>query len=104
MESIDQHDRYAPIVDTARLYAGWLLAWYAVLFLLSGQHALGRFPWDVSWLDGIARSPLVLRCAFGTFLFLLLSSLHRSMRGGGRSQAVLTVLWIGAVVVFAVLV
>lgn len=85
---------YAPLMDTLRLYAGWLLAWYAVLFLLAGQHALGRLPLQWEWVHSLAASPLVLRFAFGTFLFLLLSTLHRTLRGRTGSGVVFGIVWV----------
>lgn len=94
---------YAPLLETARLYAGWLLAWYGVIFLLAGQHALGRLPLQWDWVNALAQSPLVLRFAFGTFLFLLFSSLHHALRGKTVLGTLLSLLWLGSVTAFALL-
>ena len=93
--------RYAPLLDTARLYAGWLLAWYALVFLFGGQQALGRLPFDIDWIEGIYRSPLVITFAFGTFFFLMLSTLHRAVHGKTAMATLLTLVWIAGTAVFA---
>lgn len=92
---------YVSLLETARLYAGWLLAWYAAIFLLAGQHALGRLSLQWEWIDALARSPLVLRFAFATFAFLLLSSLHRTLHGNTILGLLLSVAWLLATIAFA---
>lgn len=94
---------YAPLLDTLRLYAGWLLGWYALLLLLGGEHAAGRLPVTFDWAQNIAASALVLRFSFATFLFLMLSSMHRALKGGMVMGLMLTVLWVALVGVFSVL-
>lgn len=91
--------RYAPLLDTIRLYAGWLLAWYAIVFLVGGQQKLGRLATDIEWLESLSQSPLVLRCAFGTFLFLLLSTIY-TWKGGTMMAVSLTVVWIAVITGF----
>ncbi|TSC79609.1 MAG: hypothetical protein G01um101425_540 [Candidatus Peregrinibacteria bacterium Gr01-1014_25] len=92
---------YTPLIATARLYAGWLLAWYALVFVLGGYQATGLLPLDVSWLEGIYRSPLVLLCAAGTFLFLLLSDLRKLVGPGSLRSVMFVAIWIGLVLSFA---
>lgn len=79
---------YIPLTDTLRLFAGWLLAWYAVVYLLGSFRMSGQLPFEVPFLQGLFESPLVLRFAFGTFLFLLLTTVHRWLgRGAGKGVA-----------------
>lgn len=68
---------YIPLTDTLRLFAGWLLAWYALVFLLGAFQLSGSISYDVPFLQGLFESPLVLNFAFGTFLFLLVTTIHR---------------------------
>lgn len=79
---------YVPLSDTLRLFAGWLLAWYALVYLLGSFRLNGQLPFDVPFLQGLFESPLVLRFSFATFLFLSLGSLHRWLgRGAGKGIA-----------------
>lgn len=91
---------YAPLTDTFRLFAGWLLAWYAIVYLLGNYQRQYELPYELSFIDNMFASMLVLRFAFGTFLFLFLNSLHRWMGGGYFKGFVLLLLWIGGVVGF----
>ncbi len=91
---------YLPLLDTFRIYAGWLLA------LIIGAYALGAYqtsralPFEIPLVDGLLLSPLLLQVAFAAYLFLLLSSVHRMLRGGGLFGALLTSLGIVAFVLY----
>jgi hypothetical protein len=76
---------YFPLTDTLRLYSGWLLAWYALIFAFGSYQYLRKTSVEVLYLEELFLSPLVLSFAWGAFLFLLLSSLHRLF---GRSVVV----------------
>lgn len=76
---------YIPLIDTLRLFAGWLLAWYAVVYLLGAYQLTGKISSELPFLQSLFESWLVLRFAFITFLFLLLTSIHRAWgRGTGK--------------------
>lgn len=92
---------YVPLIETARLYAGWLMAWYGMVFLLGGQQAAGKLPLRIDWLEGIYRSPLIVICAFATFLFLLLTEIHGALRGGAASGFLLLLAWVALTTGFA---
>lgn len=68
---------YVPLIDTFRLFAGWLLAWYGLVYLLGSLEQLGRLPVDILFIQSLFLSPIILRLSFVTYLFLLLTSLHR---------------------------
>ncbi len=93
---------YIPLVDTLRLFAGWLLAWYALVYLLGSYSMSGKLPFEVPFLQGLFESPLVLRFSFGTFLFLALSSIHAWMGKGTGKGIVLGIVWVVFVVLFHV--
>ena len=79
---------YIPLVDTLRLFAGWLLAWYAVVYLLGSFQLNGKIPYDIPFLQGLFESPVVLRFAFATFLFLMLTNIHTWLgKGAGKGAA-----------------
>ena len=80
-EGVASLPRYAPFGDTLRLYAGWLLAWYALTFSIASYTLNRALPFHLPWLEDMATSPFVISLAFGVFLFLLLSSLHRTLHG-----------------------
>jgi len=73
---------YYPFTDTLRLYAGWLLAWYAVVYALGYYQSTRNLPFEVPYLMGIYTSPLVLSFTLASFLFLLVTSLHRLVGRG----------------------
>lgn len=68
---------YIPLTDTLRLFAGWLLAWYGLVYLLGSYRLSGRMSSEIPFIQGLFESPVVLRFAFATFLFLLLTNIHR---------------------------
>jgi len=73
---------YYPISDTLRLYAGWLLAWYGLVYALGSYQSTRELSFEIPYLMGIYYSPLVLSFTLGSFLFLLLSGLHRIVGRG----------------------
>lgn len=90
---------YLPILATLRLYAAWLLAWYA-LFLGFGYYVHVReLPWDIPFVEGFLLSETVYSIMRGIFLFLVLSALHRALRAHLIGGAVLTV--VGCALFFA---
>jgi hypothetical protein len=91
---------YIPLLDTLRLFAGWLLAWYALVFLLGSFQQAGRISSDIPFLQALFSSSLVLRFAFATYLFLLLSSVHRRLQGGVLNGIFLTMIGIAGVALF----
>ena len=79
---------YVPLVDTLRLFAGWLLAWYGLVFLLGDLQMHGRLPPELPLVEALFTSSIVLRFTFTTFLFLLLTSVHSWLgRGIGKGLA-----------------
>jgi hypothetical protein len=99
--SAEVHPDYVPLSDTFRLYAGWLMAWYSIVYLIGSYQYTKRLPFEIPFLEGLFLSPLVLKFAFGTFLFLLLSSVHRILGRGIGKGIVLTVVWAILMTVFS---
>lgn len=79
---------YIPLTQTLRLFAGWLMAWYGIIYLAGRYRADGRLPWDIPAIQGLSESPLVLRFAFAVFLFLLLSDIQK-WTGKGSLKAIM---------------
>ena len=98
LETGEVEEYYLPLTDTLRLYAGWLLAWYAFIYLFGSLAVQGKLPLNLPFIEGLFASPLVLRFAFGTYLFLFLTSIHR-WRGEGIWKGI--VLTVVGVLVFA---
>lgn len=73
---------YAPLMETLRLYAGWLLACVTVLTAAAAYQATRDLPVEFAALDEWIASPLALQILCVTFLVLLLSDLHRALSGG----------------------
>ncbi len=79
---------YVPLTETLRLFAGWLLAWYGLVYLLGALKLENRLPFEVPFVEGLFLSPLILRLAFGMYLFLLLTTIHKALgRGTGKGIA-----------------
>ena len=71
-----QQSDYFSLVDTGRLYAGWLLAWYG-LFIGLGYYVHGRaLPWPIPFVEGFYGSTLIYQCIVALFIFLALSTLR----------------------------
>lgn len=85
---------YLPLLATARLYAGWLLLWYGVIFVLGHYASSDRLPFALPFIDSLYQSPFILHMSFGTYLFLLLSSMYRAFGDGAGKAMIFTLLWL----------
>ena len=94
---------YHPLLDTFRLYAGWLFACLALVFAAGSYQSLRAFPVRFAILDEWVDSSMLLHATLVTFLFLLLSSVHRMMGRGVWKGVALTVLGFGLLVMFRML-
>ena len=86
--STAQDSSYHSINDTLRLYAGWLLAWYALIYGLGYYQHTRELSFRIPYVEGLLLSPLVFSFALGSFLYLLWSSLHK-LSGGGSVKGLL---------------
>ncbi len=93
----EEQREYYPLVDTLRLYAGWLLAWYFVVFALGSYQYMRTLPFQIPYLEELFFSPLILNFSLAAFLFLLLSGLHRLL---GRGYLLATIFILGGVGLF----
>ncbi len=91
---------YHPFTETLRLYAGWLAAWYFLIFAFGSYQLLRDRDLGIPYLPELFRSKTVLSLAFTAFLFLTLSSIHRRSRGGALLGAVFTIVGAGVLFVF----
>ena len=87
---------YYPIVDTLRLYAGWLLAWYLLVYAFGAYQYTRDVSYRLPYVEALLPpfSPIVLQFSFGAFLFLLLSAFHRRVHGGTFFTIALSVIGI----------
>lgn len=86
---------YHPLTATLRLYAGWLFAWYG-LFVAVGYYSTTRaMPWDVPFVRAFYESPLIFSFIIAIFIFLMLSALHKAMKGGIITGIIFTIIGIG---------
>ncbi len=81
---------YAPMHETLRVFAGWLLAWYGVIYALGFLEQSGKLP-ELPFVRELFESRLVLQFTFGTFLVLAMSNVHRWLGGGTLKGFVLAV-------------
>ena len=68
---------YFPFVDTLRLYAGWLLAWYCIVYAIGSYQFMKELPFRIPYAESLFLSPLVLTFTFAAYLFLILSGLYK---------------------------
>ncbi|PIR53785.1 hypothetical protein COU75_04170 [Candidatus Peregrinibacteria bacterium CG10_big_fil_rev_8_21_14_0_10_42_8] len=71
-----QATSYLPLFETLRLYAGWLLAWYSLIYIIGAYQFTKDLPFKVPYAESLFFSPLVLSFTFAAFIFLLLSSVY----------------------------
>lgn len=76
---------YYSLVDTLRLYAGWLIAYHVLVYALASYQRSRDLTFTIPFVDGLMLSSLVLSFTFASFLFLLLTTLHKLL-GGGRMR------------------
>lgn len=90
---------YFPLLDTLRLYAGWLLAWYCLVYAVGSYQFMRDLPIRIPYADSLFLSPLVLSFTFAAYLFLLFSGWYVSW---GRKKAVAAVLLVAGIALFLV--
>ena len=91
---------YHPLLDTLRLYAGWLLACLFVVYALGSYQETRSLPYTFSILNEWVESPLILQVTFVTFVFLILSSVYRLLGKGVWKSVLLTIIGFALIVIF----
>lgn len=94
------HSEYHPLLDTLRLYAGWLLACLSAVFAVGSYQALRTLPVSNPLLAEWVESELIRNVTALCFLCLLLSSVHRRLRGGLWTGVALTLVGFAALAYF----
>jgi len=88
---------YFPLLDTLRLYAGWLLAWYGMVYVVGAYQFMKDVPFHIPYAESLFLSPLVLSFTFAAYLFLLISGVFKLT---GRSKKVGIVLAVAGIGIF----
>jgi hypothetical protein len=88
---------YFPLLETLRLYAGWLLAWYSIVYAVGAYQFMKDTPYRIPYAESLFLSPLVLSFTFAAFLFLLFSGVYKMT---GRSKKVGIVLAVVGIATF----
>ena len=96
----DEDVQYYPLTDTFRLYAGWQLALYAMVYALGYYQASRVTSINIPYVDTLILSPILLTFTWGCFLFLLCTSLHKAVGGGTMRGLTMTVLGLAVFVVY----
>jgi hypothetical protein len=92
--SVKKKASYAPLFETLRLYAGWVLFWASVLLVIMAYGETRHLPYRIPYIQDIAQIRSIVVVACSAFLFLLVSRIHRLFRGGAALGAALGILWI----------
>ncbi|MDP6575882.1 MAG: hypothetical protein QF755_05325 [Candidatus Peribacteraceae bacterium] len=94
------HRVYFHLLDTLRLYAGWLLVGYFTAYVLGLYKLTKPLSFDIPYVLAFLYSPLILSFTLACFLFLLATSIYKRIKGGTISGVVLTVLSVGVFVFY----
>jgi len=88
---------YYPFFETARLYAGWLLAWYILVYALGSYQHVKDIAFRIPYVEALLPpfSPIVLRFALACFLFLLFSNIYKAIGSKPMYSKVLSAVGIG---------
>lgn len=86
-----QENEYHPLLETFRLYAGWLLACMAVIYAVGSYQQARVLPFHSDLLQEWLESALILHVTFTAFIFLLLGSVHRGIGGGAWKGILLAI-------------
>lgn len=92
--------QYHPLIDTLRLYAGWLLACLSAVYIAGSYQELRHLPFHLDILKEWVDSATILQVTVTTFVFLLLSAVHRAVGKGVWRGVALAVLGFLALVIF----
>ena len=87
VESLPQQKIYLPIAATLRLYAGWLLAYYSVVYAVGWYAHSRNLPVDIPYVEALMLSPLVLSFTLAAFLFLVFHTMYQ-MWGKGLLKGI----------------
>jgi len=93
---------YFSLVDTLRLYAGWLLTGYFVAYILGGYQYTKPLPFHIPYVLAFLTSPLILSFSLAAYLFLLFTGIKRGMKGGMLNTMLLTVVAVCIFVVYRI--
>ena len=85
---------YAPLFETLRLYAGWVLFWAGVLLVIMAYGEVRHLPYRVPYIQDIAQIRSIVVVACSAFLFLLASRIHSLFKGGIALGIGLGIVWI----------
>lgn len=88
---------YFPLLETLRLYAGWLLAWYCLVYAVGSYQFIKEMPFRIPYAESLFLSPLVLSFTFAAYLFLIFSGIYKML---GKKRSVGFVLIIIAAAIF----
>lgn len=91
---------YFPFLETLRLYAGWLMAWYLGIYALGYYQQSRGLPFALEYIENLYRSPLVLSFTLGAFLFLFFSNIHRVMGRGKLLGFILFAVGVGVFILY----
>jgi len=91
---------YFPLVETLRLYAGWLLAGYFVAYALGSYQTLKPIPFQIPYVLAFLYSELILSFTLVAFLFLLFTELQKALPKGKLTTLILTIIAVGAFLLY----
>ena len=86
---------YLPFVQTARLYAGWLLAWYFLVMAVGAYQMNRSLPFEIPYVQALLLSSLVHACTLMAFLFLCFSSLQVRLHHKTKTTIALSLVGFG---------
>ena len=94
-----EEESYVPMHQTLRIFAGWLLAWYGLIYALGFLEQTGKIA-PVPFIHELFASHLVLQFTFGTFLLLALSNVHHWLGRGPFTALFIGLAYLAGVAAF----
>ncbi len=95
-----QHKVYLPIAATLRLYAGWLLAYYSIVYAVGWYAHSRNLPVEIPYVEALMLSPLVLSFTLAAYVFLVFHTLHQAWGKGITKGMVVSITGVAVFVVY----
>ncbi len=93
---------YAPLSETLQLYAGWLLAWYLLVYALGAYQATRALPFRIPFVEALLPpySSITLAFAVASFFLLLFHGVYTATGKKRLTGVLLAIIGIAALVLY----
>lgn len=96
-EPVKKQSTAFPLLETLRLYAGWVFFWSMSVLALIAFDTTRELPFAIPYIQDFAQLRTIVIIAAASFLFLLFAVLHRSLKMKKIYGALLAMVWLLAI-------